>query len=50
VGRISVGVLPLLTLAAAVAMIVGLELLFSRTRIGRAFRATSDDPRIAEAS
>lgn len=43
-GPINVGVMPLLTLASAIAMIVGLNQLFYRTSIGRAFRATSDDP------
>lgn len=45
----SLGVLPLITFGIAVVLIVGLELLFSRTRIGRAFRATSDDPEMAQA-
>lgn len=49
VGPISLGLLPLLTLGVAVALIVILEIVFSRTKIGRAFRATSDDPKIAEA-
>ena len=43
-GVVAVGVLPLLTLATAVAVIVGLNQLFYRTELGRAFRATSDDP------
>ena len=43
-GPISVGVMPLLTLASAIAVIVGLNQLFYRTSLGRAFRATSDDP------
>ena len=47
IGPIHLGVLPLLTLAVAVALIIGLELLFSRTKLGRAFRATADDPQIA---
>ena len=47
VGGIFIGLLPLLTFAVAVGLIIGLEQLFSRTRIGRAFRATSDDPEIA---
>lgn len=46
-GSTNVGVLPLLTFAIAVALILGLELLFSRSRVGRAFRATSDDPEMA---
>ncbi|WP_373377638.1 branched-chain amino acid ABC transporter permease [Cupriavidus nantongensis] len=42
-GGISVGYLPLLTLAATVAITLGLQWLFGRTALGRAFRATSDD-------
>jgi len=47
-GDIAVGVMPLLTLGSAVAVIVLLNLLFYRTSIGRAFRATSDDLEIAQ--
>jgi branched-chain amino acid transport system permease protein len=47
-GGIAVGVLPVLTLAAAIAVIVGLNQLFYRTAIGRAFRAVSDDPDVAQ--
>ena len=47
IGPVHLGILPILTLAVAVALIVGLELLFSRTRLGRAFRATADDPQMA---
>jgi branched-chain amino acid transport system permease protein len=43
----AIGLAPLLTLAAAVAVIVGLEQLFYRTKLGRAFRAVSDDPTTA---
>ena len=43
-GPVNVGVMPLLTFASAVAVIVGLNQLFYRTALGRAFRATSDDP------
>ena len=42
-GGISVGYLPLLTLAATVAITLALQWLFGRTALGRAFRATSDD-------
>jgi branched-chain amino acid transport system permease protein len=45
--RLAVGWFPLLTLATAVAVLVGLQLLISRTQLGRAFRATSDDPEAA---
>jgi branched-chain amino acid transport system permease protein len=40
--------MPLLTLVTAVAVVLALHLLFYRTRLGRAFRATSDDGEIAE--
>lgn len=46
-GPINLGVMPLLTFASAIAVIVGLNQLFYRTAIGRAFRATSDDPTTA---
>lgn len=49
VGPISLGVLPLLTFAVAVGLILLLEVGFFRSRIGRAFRATSDDPETAQA-
>jgi branched-chain amino acid transport system permease protein len=45
---VSIGVLPLLQFAAAVAVIGGLQVLFYRTALGRAFRATSDDPDVAQ--
>jgi branched-chain amino acid transport system permease protein len=47
-GGIAVGVMPLLCLAAAVAVIVLLNGVFYRTALGRAFRATSDDVEIAQ--
>jgi branched-chain amino acid transport system permease protein len=42
-GPINIGVMPLLTFLSAVAVIIGLNQLFYRTSLGRAFRATSDD-------
>jgi branched-chain amino acid transport system permease protein len=45
---ISIGVLPLLQFAVAVMVIGGLQALFYRTALGRAFRATSDDPSVAQ--
>lgn len=48
-GPISVGWLPVSTFLVAVVLIAGLELLFYRTAMGRAFRATSDDSEIARA-
>jgi branched-chain amino acid transport system permease protein len=47
-GGIAVGVYPLLVFALAVVTIGGLQLLFYRTTLGRAFRATSDDAETAE--
>lgn len=44
VGPLNLGVMPLLTFASAIAVIIGLNQLFYRTSLGRAFRATSDDP------
>src|SRR6201988_2395548 len=43
-----VGGLPLLQFAGRVAAIAGLQLIFSRTAIGRPFRATADDPAVAQ--
>lgn len=43
-----IGLLPLLQFAVTVAIIGGLQLLFYRTAFGRAFRATSDDPAVAQ--
>lgn len=45
---VDVGYMPLLTFVAAVAIIAGLQFLFYKTSIGRAFRATSDDGEIAQ--
>jgi branched-chain amino acid transport system permease protein len=45
---ISIGVLPLLQFVAAVVVIGGMQVLFYRTALGRAFRATSDDPAVAQ--
>jgi branched-chain amino acid transport system permease protein len=45
---VSIGVLPLLQFAAAVVVIGALQVLFYRTAFGRAFRATSDDPSVAQ--
>lgn len=41
---INIGWFPLLTLVIAVAVLTSLQLFLSHTRLGRAFRATSDDP------
>lgn len=44
IGIATLGVMPLLTFASAVIVIFALQQLFYRTELGRAFRATSDDP------
>jgi branched-chain amino acid transport system permease protein len=43
-----VGALPVIQFVVAVAVVAGLQLLFYRTALGRAFRATSDDRAIAQ--
>jgi len=42
------GILPLIQFVVAVAVIWGLQTLFYRTALGRAFRATSDDQPVAQ--
>ncbi|MBC2836888.1 branched-chain amino acid ABC transporter permease [Paragemmobacter straminiformis] len=42
-GVVTLGVMPVLTFASAVAVVFALNQLFYRTALGRAFRATSDD-------
>jgi branched-chain amino acid transport system permease protein len=44
---IDIGFLPLLQFVVAIGVILGLQYLFYRTALGRAFRATSDDPETA---
>ena len=46
-GEIAIGWFPLIVFLAAIAVIAGLQLLLYRTRLGTAFRATSDDHEIA---
>ncbi len=45
---IYVGALPLLQFVVAVAVIGGLQFIFYRTALGRAFRATADNPEVAQ--
>ena len=45
---IDIGVFPIVVLAVAILAIASLQLLFYRTRLGRAFRAVSDDADTAE--
>ncbi|WP_349371786.1 branched-chain amino acid ABC transporter permease [Salinarimonas sp.] len=43
-GPINVGLMPLMGFVSAILVIVALNTVFYRTTLGRAFRATSDDP------
>ena len=45
---LSIGLLPLTQFLCAVAVIAALQVLFYRTALGRAFRATSDDRTVAQ--
>ncbi|HET7088766.1 MAG TPA: branched-chain amino acid ABC transporter permease [Anaerolineae bacterium] len=45
---VTLGVLPLIVFATALVVLAGLHLFLTRTKLGRAFRATSDDPTTAE--
>jgi branched-chain amino acid transport system permease protein len=47
-GDISIGWFPLITFATAVVLLVGLQLVIRRTRLGRSLRATADDQRTAQ--
>lgn len=47
-GGLAVGILPLINFILAISVIAGLQYLFYRTALGRAFRATSDDPAVAQ--
>lgn len=47
-GRLNIGWVPLITLITAIVVLAILQLFLTRTAIGRAFRATSDNPGIAE--
>jgi branched-chain amino acid transport system permease protein len=44
---VNIGYLPLLQFIVAIAVIAGLQYLFYKTALGRAFRATSDDSEVA---
>jgi len=46
--QLAIGWLPLIIFMGALALTVGLELLFARTALGMAFRATSDDSQMAQ--
>jgi branched-chain amino acid transport system permease protein len=45
---VAIGWLPLITFLCGVGVLAGLALFLKRTRLGRAFRATSDDPAAAQ--
>jgi branched-chain amino acid transport system permease protein len=47
-GGIALGTIQIITLGAAIGVIFALNFLFYRTEIGRTFRATSDDPEVAQ--
>ncbi len=47
-GGIAIGVMPVICLVSAIAVILLLNGVFYRTAVGRAFRATSDDVEIAQ--
>lgn len=46
--RVAIGWFPLLILVVAIAVLGGLQLFLSRTKLGREFRATADDPQTAQ--
>ena len=46
--NLNIGVMPLIVFGVAIAVIAGLQWVFYRTALGRAFRATSDNQRIAQ--
>lgn len=46
--QLSIGVMTLITFGAALLVLFALQLFFTYTKLGRAFRATSDDPTMAE--
>jgi len=47
-GGLSIGLAPLTALLTAIVAVALLQLIFYRTSLGRAFRATSDNPQIAQ--
>jgi branched-chain amino acid transport system permease protein len=47
-GGVTIGILPFITFIVAILILVGLQLFLNRTKLGQAFRATSDDPATAE--
>jgi len=47
-GEVTLGAFPLITFMTAIVILVALQLFLNRTKLGQAFRATSDDPATAE--
>lgn len=47
-GEVTLGVFPLITFVAAIVILAALQFFLNRTKLGQAFRATSDDPATAE--
>ena len=47
-GQVVIGWFPLITVMASVVVLFGLQFFLSRTRLGRAFRATADNQRAAQ--
>ena len=48
IDEINIGIFPLIVFTTAVLIIFGLQIIFYRTALGRAFRATSDNREIAQ--
>jgi branched-chain amino acid transport system permease protein len=46
--QLAIGVFPLITLAVAIGILVGLHMMLARTQLGRVMRATSDDGEAAQ--
>ncbi len=47
-GEVTLGAFPLITFVTAIVILAALQLFLNRTKLGQAFRATSDDPATAE--
>lgn len=47
-GEVTVGAFPFITFMTAIVILAALQLFLNRTKLGQAFRATSDDPATAE--
>lgn len=47
-GEVTIGAFPFITFMTAIVILAALQLFLNRTKLGQAFRATSDDPATAE--